>query len=265
MEEFQLKHIVLSPSYPQNTTEFVSVWVEEFTDWFRNNSVYHSIFLEHPETNAHLDINIWYRKSQRWDNYSRGLKKIVKKFIEANPASEYQNFYRVSKVPPTHDDTLYLIGYNCKEERGISNIPEDLRKHGIEYYEENKKTKKVREFMNTNPLNTKNVVAYLLEQSQERNLTHAPTLVRDMIKSGFSFVALSKQHMRKALIEFKLRSTTTDLEKSEQAEFEINFGTLQENPDYFQTQVTLSRIKETISKYDHDPEKCLNIIKNEIF
>lgn len=265
MENLNMKHIVLAPAFPQNTSVFTNVWVKEFTDWIRNNSVYYSIYLEHPETNAHLDIIVYFKKSQRWDNYSRGLKKLVKNFIEANPASEYQNFYRVSKIPPTHEDTLYLIGYNCKEERGVHNIPKDLRDAGIAYYEENQKTKKTREFMTTNPLNTKNVVAYLLEQSQDRNITHTPTLVRDMIKSGFSFVALSKQHMRKALIEFKLRSTTNDLEKSEQAEFEINFGTHQENSDYFLTQVTLSRIKEIVSSNDHDPEKCLNLIKSQLF
>ena len=85
MENLICKHIVLSPSYPQNSQEFKEVWVNEFVDWIRNNSTYHSIFLEHPDTNAHLDILVWFPKSQRWDNYSRNLKKLVTKFIDSNP------------------------------------------------------------------------------------------------------------------------------------------------------------------------------------
>lgn len=263
---FQMKHIILAPAFPQNTTEFKSVWVDEFTNWLRNNSVFYSIYLEHPETNAHLDINIWIAKGKRWDNFSRGLKAIVKKFIDSNPASQYQNFYRVSKMPPTEEDTLYLVGYNCKENRGIHNLPEEFRKAGIEYYEENMKTKRTREFMNTNPLTTKNIVAYLLEQSQDKNQTKPSKLVREMIKSGFSFVSISKQQMRKAILEFKLRiSKDGELDKEEEAEIDLSYGLQQEFSDYFVLQQSYVRIKETISKYGHDPEKCLDLIKNEIF
>ena len=41
MENLICKHIVLSPSYPQNSQEFKEVWVNEFVDWIRNNSTYH--------------------------------------------------------------------------------------------------------------------------------------------------------------------------------------------------------------------------------
>jgi len=172
MENLVCKHIVLTPAHPQNTEEFKAVWMNEFVDWFRNNTTYHSIFLEHPDTNLHLDVLLWIpkKKAERIDNWSRSLKTICKKFVEANPASEYQRFYYISKIPDTAEDILYLIGYNQKERRGVFNLPDDFRNKGIEYYEENEKTKKTRKFMNTNPLNPKNVVCYLLEQSSELNI-----------------------------------------------------------------------------------------------
>ena len=206
MENLLMKHIVITPSYPQNTDNFVKVWAPEFVDWIRNNSTYFSVFLEHPESNAHLDINVWWDKNKRWDNWNRGLKVIVKKFLEENPASEFQQFFSASKIPPTEEDTLYLIGYNQKEERGIWNLPEPLRIKGIEYYEENQKTKRVRKFMNTNPLNPKNVVCYLMEQSMSLRITDPSILVHRMVKEGFSFVSMGKKTMRKAVLEFKIRT-----------------------------------------------------------
>lgn len=206
MENLSMKHIVLTPSYPQNTSNFVKVWVPEIIDWIRNNSMYFSVFLEHPESNAHLDINVWWDKKKRWDNYSRGLKTIVKKFLEENPASEFQQFFFASKIPPTREDTLYLIGYNQKEERGLSNLPDELKAEGLEYYLENIKTKKVRKFMNTNPLNPKNVVCYLMEQSMSLKINEPEKLIHKMITEGFSFVSMGKKTMRKAILEFKIRT-----------------------------------------------------------
>jgi len=254
MENLVCKHLVLSPSYPQNSQEFKEVWVNEFVDWIRNNSTFHSIFLEHPDTNAHLDCLVWFPKKVRWDNFSRGLKKIVKKFIDANPASEFQNFYHVSKIPKTEEDILYLVGYNQKELRGTFNIPEELKERGIDYYEENQKTKKLRKFMNTNPLTPKNVVCYLLEQSSELNIQDPPRLIKKMIVSGFSFVPLSKQAMRKAILEFKLR-TTGNFEKHEEFELEQQNGCHLEYSDYFEANCLLNTAREIIAKSKSVEEK----------
>lgn len=223
MEAFHCKHVVLSPSYPQNSQEFKEVWVNEFVDWIRNNSTYHSIFVEHPETNYHLDILLWFPKTQRWDNYIRNFKKIVKRFLDANPASEFQNFFHASKIAATEEDILKLIGYNQKEGRGSYELPEPLRLEGIEYYEEHKKTCKIRKFMNTNPLNPKNVVCYLLEQSTSLNLQNPSKLIRRMVTEGFSFVGLSEKHMQRAKLEFKMRTGQT-LSNSEEFEWEKQMG-----------------------------------------
>ena len=60
--------------------------------------------------------------------------------------------------------------------------------------------------MNTNPLNPKNVVCYLLEQSMSLRIKEPSLLVTKMIREGFSFVSMGKNTMRKAVLEFKIRT-----------------------------------------------------------
>ena len=60
--------------------------------------------------------------------------------------------------------------------------------------------------MNTNPLNPKNVVCYLLEQSMALRITDHSELMLQMIKEGFSFISMGKKTMRKAILEFKIRT-----------------------------------------------------------
>lgn len=249
MDDLVLKHIVLTPAYPQNTQEFKDLWVNEYVDWFRNNATYHSVFLEHEETNCHLDVNVWIPKSKDFTNWARKFKEINKKFLEANPASSYSNFYRVSKIPDTIEDTLYLIGYNIKEGKGVSNVPADLSLRGQEYYEEHKKTKKTRTFMNTNALTVKNVVCYMLEQSQDLGEKEPIQLIPKMIKKGFSFVPLSKNHMRKAVLEFKIRTGLLDLDQPSisQEEYELSLiNGCHQQDDYSHCAEQLDRIRDII-------------------
>lgn len=220
MENLKLKHIVLSPSYPQNSQEFKDVWVNIFLEIFKNSTINYSIFLEHPDSNCHLDVLIWIPQKRDYSNWYRDskLKKTIKDFLDANPASNFQEFYYVSKVPQKEEDNLYLIGYNQKECQGLHNLPLDYVQRGVEYYEENKKTKRLRKFMTTNTLNPKNVVCYMLEHSQSNNIKEYKNLLNSMVSEGFSFVGLAEKPMLKSKLEW-LKRTGQKLTKSQEYDF----------------------------------------------
>ncbi len=197
-----MKHVVLAPAFPCNTVVFVEEWVDKYADWFRNNTAYCSVFLENTESNAHLDICLWMEK--RFDNPERSLKNLNAKFCAQNIATQPNLFYR--KMPCNEDDILYVTGYNHKDNRCVySNLPGEFVSRAKEYYAENEKLKRVRKFQNTNPLNVKNIVCYLLERSEDLSVKCPMTLTNRMLHEGFSFVALSKKNMRKAVLEFKFR------------------------------------------------------------
>lgn len=214
MDNLKMRHIIIEPQFPCNTKVFVDEWVEKYSDWFRNNTEYCSVFLENAERNAHLDICAFIKDSKTFENKSRSLKNLNAKFCAQNIATQPNKFYK--KIPCNEDDILYVTGYNHKEERCVySNLPEDFTLRAKEYYAENEKLKRVRKFQNTNPLNVKNVVCYLLERSEDLSVKDPWELTNRMVHEGFSFVALAKKPMRKAILEFKTRiGTITEYEKS---------------------------------------------------
>ncbi len=219
IDTLKCKHIILSPSFPNNTKVFVDEWVDKYSNWFASNTEYCSVFLENTESNAHLDICVFFDNAKAFENKIRSLKNLNAKFCAQNIATELKHFYK--NIPCNSDDILYVTGYNHKDNRCVySNLPEDFVATAKEYYAENEKLKRVRKFQNTNPLNVKNIVCYLLERSQDLSVKCPGVLTNIMTDEGFSFVGLPRKQMRKAILEFKQRTGQLTLEERNEKDIE---------------------------------------------
>lgn len=228
---YYFKRIVIRPA-DVNIQVFRDTLMDSLINFYQKKYDYYSIFEEGGAKGLHLDINFWVSEKQI-KQFNKGkyneAKILCQKFCDVNPSSSSHIMYKPCQIAETRDNQLLQVGYNQKEGKGIYNIPEELVNEGVKIYDERKHLKHLADDIHipsTNALNPKNVVSYMLFERTETQ-SELLNLPFEMIKKGYSFVGLSKNVMRKAILEIRVR--TGELEKYTKQEIQEENGLIKED------------------------------------